>query len=179
MSGVNWPAYYGNSRLDYPWHDQVLNIQRGVLNRLCDPITLARMQDNELRFSDDETPFLMADLFTGLEDAIWSELDSNAPVYSVRRNLQREHLRHLVRLTLRQAGGEGLPGWLAALGASGGPMPPEDASTLARASLQRLRGKIRRVIASGAVGGTTRAHLDETLARIEATLDAQIRRDIG
>ena len=56
---------------------------------------------------------------------------------------------------------------------------PEDATTLARASLQSLRGKIRRSIASGSLGGTTRAHLDETLARIDAALDAQMKRDIG
>src|SRR5262249_26386035 len=60
------PAYFNIQRLDYPWHDAVLSVQRGLLGRLFHPVTLARIQDNELRFSPKERPFRMADLFASL-----------------------------------------------------------------------------------------------------------------
>ena len=39
---------FGTQRLDYPWHNTVLALQRNVLGRLFHPVTLARVQDNEL-----------------------------------------------------------------------------------------------------------------------------------
>ena len=74
---------FNTQRIDYPWHDAVLNLQRAVLSRLFNPVTLARIQDNELRFAPNETPFTMADLFNGLDHAIWSELDSGATKISI------------------------------------------------------------------------------------------------
>ena len=60
----------------------------------------------------------MADMFSGLETAIWAELThSVTEISSLRRNLQREHLKTLTRLALRSY-----------------PGVPEDATSLARAS---------------------------------------------
>ena len=56
--------------VDYPWHDQVLAVQRSVLNRLYNPITLGRIQDNELRFAANEKPFKMADLLGTLSSVV-------------------------------------------------------------------------------------------------------------
>src|SRR6185503_2902199 len=103
LPGLDWMSYYNAQRLDYPWHDAVLRLQSGLLGRLYDPVTLGRIQDNELRFTAKEKPFRMADLFSGLNASIWSELDTGAgEVTSLRRNLQREHLRRLIRLVLRE-----------------------------------------------------------------------------
>ncbi len=174
------PGYFGVTRIDYPWHDAVLAVQRAVLARLYNPITLSRVQDNELRFAAAEKPFKMADLFGGLNTAIWSELDAGASeVTSVRRNLQREQLKQLIRLALREAppaapsaGGFGPP-------APPPPMAPEDATTLARASLVRIQGKLRAALAGKAVtDATTRAHFAETDARISAVLAAQVQRNL-
>ncbi len=155
---------FNSQRIDYPWHDSVLNLQRGVLNRLLHPSTLSRILDNELRFNPNDKPFPMADLFNGLDTSIWSELNADAAkISSLRRNLQREHIKHLIRLTIRS-------------GQSG---VPEDATTLARASLQDIQTKIRRVLgASGVTDATTRAHLQETDARITATLQAQVQKPV-
>jgi hypothetical protein len=89
----------------YPWHDAVLNLQRAVLSRLYHPATLSRVLDNELRFGPDEKPFLMADLFNGLDAAIWSELNGDAArISSLRRNLQREsHRLRRMRCCLSRA----------------------------------------------------------------------------
>src|SRR5262249_42858944 len=77
QEGLDFISYFNVQRLDYAWHDAVLNLQRNVLNRLYHPVLLARMEDNELRFGPQEMPFTMADLFKGLDTAIWSELDTN------------------------------------------------------------------------------------------------------
>jgi len=181
--GLDYATYINAPRLDYPWHDAVLNIQRNVLNRLYSPITLARVQDNELRFAPAEKPFRMADMFSGLTGAIWSELDApGAEITSLRRNLQREHLKQLMRLALRSGGaqasaGQAGPGAAAAQPAAA--LPPEDATTLARASLVRIQGKIRAdLLSKGLTDATTRAHLQETDARITAALAARLDRSL-
>jgi hypothetical protein len=171
------PSYFSAQRLDYPWHDAVLSLQRGLLNRLHNPITLARIQDNELRFGPKEKPFRMVDLFSGLSASIWSELDTGAgEIPSLRRNLQREHLRQLIRLVVRQQPQTAAaPGGFAA--APPPPPAPEDATTLARATLMRIQSKIRtRLAAKSVIEATTRAHLQETQARIDAALQAQMEK---
>jgi len=155
---------FNTQRIDYPWHDAVLNLQKAVVGRLFNPVTLARIQDNELRFAPDEKPFTMADLFRGLDQAIWSELDSGASkISSLRRNLQREHLKHLIRLTLR-------PGQTAI---------PEDATTLARASLTEIQVKIHSALNAGKMNDpTSNAHLQETDDRIATALQAQMQKPV-
>lgn len=175
MPGLDWPSYYNTQRLDYPWHNQVLGLQRGVLNRLFHPVTLARIQDNELRFGK-ERPFRMADLFGAVNTTIWSELEAGTgEIHSLRRNLQREHLRQMIRLTVREQPAPPSTGF----GAIAVPaaVAPEDATTLARASLNRIQSRIRnRLAAKGAIEATTRAHLLETSARIDAALAAQMEK---
>ena len=151
-------------RLDYPWHDSVLNLQKAVLGRLFSPVTLARIQDNELRFEPNEKPFTMADLFGGLDNAIWSELDGGGTrISSLRRNLQREHLKQLIRLVLRPAQSP----------------VPEDATTLARASLTGLQTKIHNVLNAGKVTDPiSNAHLQETDDRIASALQAQMQKPV-
>jgi hypothetical protein len=181
MPGLDAATYFGAQRLDFPWHDAVLNIQRTVLSRLYNPITLGRIQDNELRFAPGEKPFKMADMFNGLNVAIWSELDGGAAeITSLRRNLQREQLKQLIRIALRQqpapAPGGGGP-FGPAMAVPPPPPPPEDATTLARASLVRIQAKARVALAGKAVtDATTRAHLQETDARIVAALTASLDR---
>ena len=134
-----------------------------------------RIQDSELLFASGETPFRMADLFAGLDNAIWSELGgAGGTITSLRRNLQREQLRDLIRMTLRE-GASVVDNGL-------GPVPvplPVPATTLARASLLRLQGRIRAKLAGKTVlEATTKAHLQESLARIGQALSASMQRKV-
>ncbi len=179
--GLDFISFFTVQRIDYPWHDVVLNLQRNVLNRLYHPVLLNRVLDNELRFAPNEKPFTMADLFKGLDGAIWSVLDSGAArISSLRRNLQREHLKQLIRLTLRPAPPQAGPspvGFVIPIPPT--PRPPEDATTLARASLVSLQAKIKQALASGKVTDpTTKAHLEETQARITSSLQAQLQKPL-
>ena len=67
----------------------------------------------------------MVDLFAGLRQAIWAELETGDSIDSFRRNLQRAQLQKLIGLVLRPAWGT-----------------PEDARTLARADLQTIAAQI-------------------------------------
>jgi hypothetical protein len=148
-------------RLDYPLHDAVLAVQSEVLNDLYHPIKLARLQDLELKFPDPNERFTMADMFIGIRRAIWSELDAGASSNSFRRNLQREHLKHLIRLVLKPPEGT-----------------PEDGVTLARADLVELQGGIDRALGVSQLDYVNRAHLEETRARIRQALEAQLQRGL-
>jgi hypothetical protein len=178
---LDFEQYFGMQRLDYPWLEQVLALQRNVLSRLYHPVLLGRVADNELRFAAGEKPFTMADLFHGLDSAIWSELDGKAAHISpMRRNLQREQLRQLVEILLRPMPPQA-PQPPAGIGLRTPPVPrpPEDATTLAYASLVSLRTRIKTALASPALTDpTTRAHLEETQARITTALDAHLQKPL-
>ena len=147
-------------RIDYPIHDRVLSIQRRPLDRFYDPTLLSRLQDLELRYEGDET-FGMVDLFAGLRQAIWAELETGDSIDSFRRNLQRAQLQKLIGLVLRPAWGT-----------------PEDARTLARADLQTIVAQIETRLEGSGLDAYSRAHLEETKARIEAALEAGLERSL-
>jgi hypothetical protein len=170
--GLSWSAMYNVTRLDYPWHNMVLRLQRAVLGRLHHPTTLARIQDNELRFPKGEKSFTMYEMFRTLNRSIWSELnDGTVRIYSLRRNLQREYVKQLIRLALRPAGPISMgPGRRA--------LPPEDATTFARAMLEETQTKIERVLKGGNAGPATRAHLKETAQRIDRALEPEVVKSV-
>jgi len=105
-------------------------------------------------------------------NAVWSELGEAGttarPVNAFRRNLQRAHLSHLAGMLV--GGGASIlitPGGARAVGT------PEDARSLARLELARLSARIAQVLAGpGGPDAMTRAHLEESKARIDRVLEA-------
>ncbi|NKB66920.1 MAG: DUF5117 domain-containing protein [Candidatus Latescibacteria bacterium] len=164
LAPERWPDFTWSidrvRRIDLPVHDIVLGIQRQPLDRFYDPILLSRLQDLELRYEVGET-FTMVDLFAGLRQAIWAELDGGGHIDSFRRNLQRAHLQKLLGLLLKPAAGT-----------------PEDARSLGRADLRVLVEQIGRRLEGGGLDAYSRAHLEETQARIEAGLQAGLERSL-
>ncbi|RMG67018.1 MAG: DUF5117 domain-containing protein [Calditrichaeota bacterium] len=147
-------------RLDYPIHGIVQVIQAAALYRLYDFLVLQRVQDNELRFAKGEKTFTMAELFTTLREAIWSELKQPRNVNSFRRELQRMHLSILVDMLVGES-----------------PLLPHDAITLARADLVAIKQQAQAALQQEGLDAYTRAHLEETVARIDAALSAQMVRE--
>jgi hypothetical protein len=160
QSDFDWSVWTA-PQLDYPLHQQVLAVQSAPFNSLYHPVKLSRILDMEMRYSSPDDRFALADLFTGVRQAVWSELDAGGNSNSFRRNLQREHLRRLIQIVLRPEEGT-----------------PEDAVTLARADLVDLRGKIEKALSGGQLDGVNRAHLEETRARIQQALEAQVTRGL-
>lgn len=158
-------SIFNTQRLDYPIHAQVIALQRQILDRLYNPIVLARMQDLEVKYQNPREAFTMADMFEEVQAAIWTELKGNSTnINSFRRALQRDHLKRLTGLVMRPNASV-----------------PEDAATLARYNLTQLNSHIKAALsARGArMDLATRAHLQETAARIDETLKAQQQRSVN
>jgi hypothetical protein len=163
-------SLYRRRRNDLPLHDLVLALQSIPLFRMYNPITLSRINDVEARTPDGDEAFTMAEMFSEIRTAIWQELASKTNVNSFRRNLQRRHLQTLIELVVRM-----------------NPAIPEDARTLARADLERIRRDINGVLGRPArplppegarLNVISRAHLRETRARITAALEAGLERQM-
>jgi hypothetical protein len=145
-------------RPDYPIHQQILSLQAAALNRLFHPVVMSRVLDNELRVAKPETTLTLGTVFASIRDSIWEETTAaTVEVDSFRRSLQREHLRRMIGLVVRDAAA------------------PEDARSLARHSLTLLRTRLRAAVPK-AVSVETRAHLNESIARIDEALTAQVQR---
>lgn len=144
-------------RIDYPFHEIVLRVQTGPLNQIYAPTTLARLGDIEVHYGKDQKFYTMTDVFQDVRKAIWSEVSAGKNISSIRRNLQRTHLSILVDLVTDTK----LP-------------VPKDAVTLARVDLRSLKSAISADLGSGNLNTITRGHLEDSLARVTAALDASI-----
>jgi hypothetical protein len=156
-------SLFSGGRMDYPIHQQVLSLQRALLARYFNPTLLARLVDSEVKYENPKEALTIADLYAGLQEAIWSELKAGGEINSFRRALQREHLRMLANLVLRPNAAT-----------------PEDAATMARYNLTQIRAQIQQGLARPAATNlATRAHLQESLARIDEALKAQQQRVVN
>ena len=167
----DWGSSSGSStRLDYPVHQVILSNQTQILGRLFYPNVLGRIQDTELKFPEGEDAFTLPELFSGITDAVWVELDRNvgekqwsnsdAFISSFRRGLQREHLKRLIKLVLDADSGT-----------------PEDARSLARRHLGQINTRIQGVLqnAQGRLDDYSLAHLEESQIRVAKALDASFQ----
>ncbi len=154
-------------RTDYPVHETVLGWQRRVLSRLLASTTLARLIDSELKVPAEEDAFTAAELLEELTAAIFAETETlregkysnrEPAISSLRRALQREYFQRLSNLAM------------------GNTAAPEDCQTVAYVELEALEARIKQVLAGKARLDTyTRAHLEETAARIRKVLDARLQ----
>jgi len=152
-----------NRRFDVPIHEMVLALQTRVLDRLYHPIVLSRILDSEVKVKAPADAFSVGLLFGELQNSIWAETKSpgaSLNIDSYRRSLQRAHLRKLISMVLHDAAA------------------PEDAQTLARQNLISLRTQLQAAAAKPGVKMTmeTRAHLTESISRIDDALKANMQR---
>ena len=158
FSGSVWQI----QRLDYPIHAVVSSIQAWPMARLYSSLSMSRMLDVELWAAEGKDVLTLPEMFDSIRDAVWEELADGSNINSFRRNLQRAHLQRLTRMLIqpRQS-------------------MPEDAATLARADLKKIRAAIDGAMSGGGLDAYTEAHLDETAARVDAALDAGLQRQLG
>ncbi len=162
----------------WPVHDKIMAFQGTILTQLMNPTMLERVYDNEFRVPSQDDSVTLPELLTTLRGAIWSELDKRPEgqftarrpmVSSLRRNLQLEHVKRLIDLSL--------PGQSFAVAL-------KPISELATVELREIRGKIDQILTQDAdkLDPYTKAHLGETKERITKALDAQYiynAKDIG
>lgn len=103
-------------RLDdatWPIHDSIMGMQASALTMVMNPTTLRRVYDNEFRVPSDQDAITLPEVLETLRKGIWDELDQKLDkpatarqpmISSLRRNLQREHLKRLIDLSMPGAG---------------------------------------------------------------------------
>ena len=168
---------YWNAFEDAPWpiHDRIAGMQSSTLTMLMKPSTLRRVYDNEFRVSSDDDMLTLPELLSEIGAAIWTELGvkpeaqhtARKPmISSLRRNLQREHLKRLTDLAMTRAG----------TNAAARPI-----SDLASMELRKLKTRISAVMseAGDKIDPYTRAHLTDAQERITKALDAQYVHRVG
>jgi hypothetical protein len=157
--GANRWSHWGETnsyggRIDYPFAENVLALQRALLRQITSPYVFGRIRDAELKFGSRNT-LPVPELMSGLTRAVWSEVygaERNIP--ALRRDLQRAYLDQLTELVATP------PARL-----------PGDARAVARMQLTELNRRIGARLSGGA-DAYTRAHLAESRARIERALEA-------
>lgn len=130
--------------------DRILRSQRRLLSALLDDDRSKRMTEHAN--GSPGTSYLPAMMVTDLQSHIWRELDArelNLDIYS--RNLQRTYVELLGSHANRTDASTDLP-------------------ALARNSLRQISERISKLIYTS-TDGTTPAHLQDILARIERILD--------
>lgn len=155
------------TRPDFPIHDYIVMWQERVLAQLLSSLTLERMHDAELKVPADQDCFTTAELIESLTKIMFAEVDNTKEdgqfsnrqpaINSPRRNLQRTYLRRLSDLAM------------------GSTAAPDDCQTVAYAELGALNERIKTLLASKAkLDSYSRAHLEESSARISKVLDAKL-----
>jgi hypothetical protein len=167
---------------DFPVYDRILGIQRLALTQLLDPDVLRRIQNNALKNGKEEQPLAIADVFRSVTDGIWvkplnngaKEEKAAVALSTIRRNLQREHVKLLSNLVLGQKGQDE---WLVLLFGDDSSAPPPDARSLARLHLRDISQRIQALLGDRQVNvdETTQAHLEECRERIAKVLDAAMQ----
>jgi hypothetical protein len=164
LAGDRYPDWVNFERMqrrpDLPLHTMLLGMQTAVLDRVLHPVVLSRVLDSQMYFDDPSQAFTLDALFAGVQEAIWRDTlkADGLTVNTYRRALQRAHLKKLADLAVKDGDA------------------PEDARSLARRSLTTLRDQLRKAGKGKNVEENTRAHLEDSVARIEQVLNATVQR---
>jgi len=142
---------------------------QGTLVRLLtDPQVLSRVRDAELRAESRNDVVTIPDILTALTASIWAEAGFGGSqrarnTTSIRRDLQRLYLDRLLRMVVTPE-----------------PGTPEDARTVARATLVGLSAALGRALApANELDGYTQAHFADSRQRIRQALNAQVVQPLG
>ncbi len=144
---------------DFSLPEAVARLQRGTLDALMSESLAQRLADSEAKVADPRTLLTYAEVQATLGDAVWSELRAGGDIDSLRRNLQREHLRRLAAVLLRAL-----------------PAAATDVRPAHRLEATRLRAQLERALKKGRLNAATRAHLNESLITIREALAAPLTR---
>jgi hypothetical protein len=156
---------FAEDRIDYPLHEWALALQSTLVMLVTDPGVLERMRDAELRAAPGTAVVTIPELLNTLTGALWAEAGYNGVARnagSIRRDLQRWYLARLVRMVVAPALGT-----------------PEDARSVARATLTELGGRLDRAMEGTNLDAYTRAHYGDSRQRIRQALNAQVVQAAG
>ncbi|MEN3045214.1 MAG: zinc-dependent metalloprotease [Candidatus Hydrothermales bacterium] len=153
---VHWGMWETLFPIDFPIHSYVLSIQRRFLDLIFYPPRLHRIVDNRVKILE-EKPFELTELFESLTQTIFEEIFLVTPenVNSFRRNLQKIFTEKLGEILL-------------------GKFYPQDANSLSRYELQKIKTKIEQIIDNKELDQITKAHFIELKEKIKRYLEASL-----
>ena len=144
--------------IDFSLPGTVLGLQRGALDALMADSLATRLADAESKVEDPRKLLNFADVQERLSSAIWAELGSKGgEIDSLRRNLQREHLRRLAAGVLRPASAAAA-----------------DVRAVNRQAALQLQSRLTSAVAAKRGGSLVRAHLEDSLATLSEALKAPL-----
>lgn len=148
---------------DFSLPAAVLAAQRPVLDALMSDTLAARLADSEAKVADPRTLPDFAEVQRRLSDAVWSELAAKGgkgvEIDSLRRNLQREHVRRLATALVRPASATAA-----------------DVRPVMRQAVLQLQQRLTGALALGGKASSpiVRAHLEDSLATLAEALKAPL-----
>jgi Met-zincin/Domain of unknown function (DUF5117) len=149
----------GSTGVDFSLPSAVLALQRGALDTLMADSLAGRLADAESKVDDARALLSFAEVQERLSKAIWAELSEvgKGEIDSLRRNLQREHVRRLAAGLVR-------PNSATAA----------DVRAVFRQAALRLKSQLAPAVAARRGSSLVQAHLDESLAALTEALQAPL-----
>jgi hypothetical protein len=144
---------------DFSLASSVLAIQRTALDQLMGDGLAARLADAESKVTDKRQLLSLAEVHARIADSAWSELKTGAEIDSLRRNLQREHVRRVATGLVRPS---------TAVAA--------DVRAVNRQVAVKLQTDLQRALGNSNLSATTRAHLAESASLLAEALKAPMIR---
>jgi len=164
----HWGANpFGGGRIDFPLHEYAFAYQTTLVDLLWDPGVLDRLRDAGLRADRGADVVTIPEVLDAVTTAVWAEAGLGGrggarSASSIRRDLQRYTLQQLARMLLSPPAGL-----------------PEDARSVARATLVRLGAALDRAATTGGLDASTRAHYADSRERVRQALSASVVQTSG
>jgi hypothetical protein len=171
--GIDHYERFGPNRqagVDFSLPTAVLGLQRGALDALMADSLAGRLADAESKVADPRQLLSYAEVQERLSKAVWSELNAAASpkgakgatgepadIDSLRRNLQREHVRRLATGLVRPA-----------------PATAADVRAVHRQAALALQARLAAAVAAKRGSSLVRAHLEDSLATLNEALKAPL-----
>lgn len=144
---------------DFSLGGAVAGLQRTALDGLMSEGLAQRLADAEAKVADPRSLLIYTEVQERLQRAIWSELGNKrgGDIDSLRRTLQREHLRRLGSGLLRPSS-----------------TATADVRSVSRQGALQLQTALKAALAAPGWSATARAHLDDSLATLSEALKATL-----
>ena len=133
-------------------------VQTAALDQLMSDLVAVRLLNSAEKVRDQKKVLPLYELYSTLQNAIWSELATSSDISGARRNLQREHLKRLSNSLIRPS-----------------PNTPADARSLLREQALQLQSALRSTVGRP-MSQEAKAHLSESQATLNEVLKASLVR---
>ena len=161
--GVDHNELRGNAQqgVDFSLPTAVLTLQRGALDTLMADSLAGRLADAETKVADPRQLLTYSEVQTRLSKAVWSELavgkNGKGDIDSLRRNLQREHVRRLATGLVRASA-----------------TTAADVRAVHRQVALKLRSQLKVAVAGKSRSSLVQAHLEDSLETLTEALKAPL-----